>query len=166
MSGLYGTPIIAPAAIKTVMLEDGDGNSLTAVITGEETVFTATANDIKIGKIAATDEGIIEGTDTKTYRTNQASMVILPNQSFSIPMDKYDTYDYTKFQAMIAKFNTTQLDSIAVDKIVINDAVYVVNSTTKLSDVIKNSSTKSIDLNITNDTENIYIIHYMTYKEE
>ena len=151
---------------KTFIIQDSDGNEITGVVTGEETVFTATADDIKIGKIAATDEGIVEGTDTKTYRTNQAFRVILPDQSFSIPMDKYDTYNYTKFQAMIAEFNTTPFDSTSVSKISINNSVYAVNSTIKLSDVTKNSSTKSIDLNITNDTDNIYIIHYSTYKEE
>lgn len=166
MSGLYGTPIIAPAAINTIQIENGDGSTIFGVVTSEETVLTATADDVKIGKIAVTDSGVIEGTDTKTYRTTQASRIILPGKSFTIPLSKYKQYDYTKFQAMIAEFNTTQLDSTSVGKVSINNAVYSVNSTTKLSDVTKNALTESVDLNITNDTNNVYVIHYITYREE
>ena len=151
---------------KTFIIADENGNEITGVCVDEETVFTATADDIKIGKIAATDEGIVEGTDTKTYRTAQGSKFILPGEQFSILLDKYDQYNYTKFQAIIAEFNTTQSDSVSVVKTSLNDAVYNVNSNTKISDVSKNVSTKSIDLNIANDTENTYVIHYMTYKEE
>ena len=81
-------------------------------------------------------------------------------------MDQYNSYNYTKFQAMIAEFNLTNSDSTSVNKIVFNDAVYNVNSTTKISDVTKNFSTKSIDLNISNSTDKTYVVHYSTFKEE
>ena len=90
----------------------------------------------------------------------------MPNESFSIPFKQYDQYNYTKFSAMISGFNTTVSDSTSVVKVVINDAVYAVNSTVKLADVTKNTLTKSIDLNIINDTNSTYVIHYSTYKEE
>lgn len=166
MSGFYGTPIIAPAAINTIQIENSDGSTLFAVVTGEETILTATADDIKIGKVAATDGGIVEGSDTKTYRTTQGSYAIRPGKSFSIPLSQYDKYDYTKFQAVISEFNTNFTNSVQSDKVSLNDAVYSVNSLTKLSDVTKNISEKSIDLNIINDTTKDYVIHYMTYKEE
>ena len=67
---------------------------------------------------------------------------------------------------MIAEFNLTNSDSTSVNKIVFNDAVYNVNSTTKISDVTKNFSTKSIDLNISNSTDKTYVVHYSTFKEE
>lgn len=163
MSGLYGNPIMAPSALNTVLLEDENGNEIaTGVVVGEKTVFTATQSDVKVGKIFASDEGVQEGTDTKTYRTEIGSRTILPNESFSIPFEQYDQYNYTKFSAMISSFNT----AISVNKIVINDAVYAVNSTTKLADVTKNASTKSIDLNIVNDTGATCVIHFSTYKEE
>lgn len=163
MSGLYGNPIMASSALNTVLLEDENGNEIaTGVVVGEKTVFTATKSDVKVGKIFASDEGVQEGTDTKTYRTEIGSRTILPNESFSIPFEQYDQYNYTKFSAMISSFNT----AISVNKIVINDAVYAVNSTTKLADVTKNASTKSIDLNIVNDTGATCVIHFSTYKEE
>lgn len=104
---------------------------------GEKTIFTATQSDVKVGKIFASDEGVQEGTDTKIYRTEIGSCAILPNESFSIPFKQYDQYNYTKFSAMISGFNTTVSDSTSVVKVVINDAVYAVNSTVKLADVTK-----------------------------
>lgn len=167
MSGLYGNPIMASSALNTVLLEDENGNEIaTGVVVGEKTIFTATQSDVKVGKIFASDEGVQEGTDTKIYRTEIGSCAISPNESFSIPFKQYDQYNYTKFSAMISGFNTTVSDSTSVVKVVINDAVYAVNSTVKLADVTKNTLTKSIDLNIINDTNSTYVIHYSTYKEE
>ena len=47
---------------RTYLLEDEDGNQFTGVLVDELTLFTATAEDIKLGKIAATDSGITTGT--------------------------------------------------------------------------------------------------------
>ena len=163
MSGLYGNPVMVPSTLKTIVLEDESGNEIvTGVVVGQKTVFDATPADVKAGKIFASDEGVQEGTDTKTYRTTFGSQYVLNGESFSITLEKYDGYNYTKFNAMISSLNTT----ISVNKIVINDAVYNVNSTTKLASVTKNASTKSIDLNITNNTGNTCVIYYSTYEEE
>lgn len=151
---------------KTVILVDEDGNEVTAVITENAQVFNATPDDVKIGKTFAGEEGILKGTDTKTYRVIFANYLVFPGEIFSIPLADYDSYNYTQFQATIALFNTTVLDSTSVGKTVIHDAVYNVNSNVKISDVTKNLGTKSVDLNIINDTDNIYIVHYSTYKEE
>lgn len=151
---------------KTFILEDENGNEITGVVVDKQTIFTATADDIKIGKIAATDDGITEGLDTKTYRVTFSSHLILPGADFSIPLGEYDKYNYTKFQCMIAKFNTSFSDSVEASKVAINDNVYQVNSVNIISQITRNVDTKSIDLNITNDTEDYYVIHYSTYKEE
>lgn len=163
---IYGNAVMAPTALKTVTLEDTNGNSYTGVVTGEQVIFTANPSDIKIGKTAAIDGGIVEGTDTKTYRTCMQNYLILPGDAYSIPLPEYDRYNYTQFNCMIAKFNNEINDSTAVEKIVLNDHVYNTNSTEALSTVIKNSTTKSIDLNMINDTEYIYIVYILTYKEE
>lgn len=166
MSIIYGNPSGGFGMPKIIEIADDNGNTFVGTVTDSEVVLDATRADVKVGKMFASNDGIQEGTDTKTYRTTHASYVVLPGASFSIPLEQYDKYNYTKFQAMIAEFNTTPLDSTSVNKISINDGVFNVNSSTKLSDVTKNSSLKSIDLNITNDTENTYIIHYNTFKEE
>lgn len=150
---------------KTFILVDSKGAEITGVIVDQETNFNATAEDIKVGKTAVTDEGVTEGADTRTYRTTHSTRVIFPGESFSIPLAEYNKYDYTKFQAMIAEFNTNQFDSTSVDKFSLNNEVFNVGSDVKIADVTKNSVSKSIDLNITNNTENSFIIHYSTYKE-
>ncbi len=166
MSGLYGNPCGGFGMPKMLEIVDDNGNTIIGTVTDSEVIFDATRDDVKVGKIFASADGVQEGIDTRTYRTTHASKTILPGEQFSIPLDDYEKYNYTKFQAMIAEFNTTQYDSVSVVKISLNDAVYDVNSTIKISDVTKNSSTKSIDLNITNNTNNTYVIHYSTYKEE
>lgn len=151
---------------KTLIFEDEMGNSFTGVITENVQVFDATPADVKIGKRFVSDEGVKIGEDTKTYRTEHATYLVMPGADFSIPMSQYDQYDYTKFQAMISVFNTTKFDSLSVEKTVLYDGVYNVNSNDKISDVTKNADTKSVDLNIINDTDNVFIVNYNTYKEE
>lgn len=166
MSGLYGNPCGGFGMPKMLEIVDDNGNTIIGTVTDSEVIFDATRDDVKVGKIFASADGVQEGIDTRTYRATHASKTILPGEQFSIPLEDYEKYNYTKFQAMIAEFDTTQYDSVSVVKISLNDAVYDVNSTIKISDVTKNSSTKSIDLNITNNTNNTYVIHYSTYKEE
>ena len=49
---------------KTFILVDEDGNEIVGTVVEEITMFDATAEDIKIGKVAATDSGIVVGTHT------------------------------------------------------------------------------------------------------
>lgn len=151
---------------KTFIFTDDEGTEITGVVTEQEQVFSASVADVKIGKTFASDEGVKTGEDTKTYRTTQSSRCILPNESYSIPLDDYDKYNYTKFQCIIAKFNTSLYDSVATNKIAYENNVYEVNSTTSLSQITKNQDAKSIDLNIVNNTDDTYVVHYFTYKEE
>lgn len=164
--GLLGNAVISPAALRTVVIEDGAGSTFTGIVVDDIVVFDAKPEDVKIGKTFAGEDGVLEGIDTKTYRTTHATCLILPGESFSIPLEKYDRYNYTQFQAMISVFNTTALDSVAIEKISIYDSVLNVNSNDVVSSVTKNASSKSIDLNFINDTDNVYIVNYNTYKEE
>lgn len=44
------------------ILEDDYGNELTAVRVGHDAIVNATADDIRAGKTAVTNDGIVEGT--------------------------------------------------------------------------------------------------------
>lgn len=153
---------------KTFIITDVDGNELTGVVVDQETVFTASDNDVREGMIYASDEGVSIGTkNIPIYRTSAGMQVIIPNSNFSIPMPEYNSYDYTVLQCMISLMDFDNIDnSINTSMIVLNDGVYEVNSVNKLANISKNISTQSIDLNISNDSENYYIIHYFTYREE
>lgn len=50
-----------PISPKTIMLQTGDGRELPAILVDEETIFTATTNDVRVGKVFATDTGVKTG---------------------------------------------------------------------------------------------------------
>lgn len=62
MAGILGNATGGFGVPKTLVLVDENNNELTAVVTEDVVVFTATAEDIKSGKTAATEEGIVTGT--------------------------------------------------------------------------------------------------------
>ncbi len=153
---------------KTFIIQDEAGNEITGVIVDQKTMFTAHDNDVREGMIYASDCGVSTGTkDIPAYRTTAGSAIIDPGANFSIQMSDYNKYDYTVFQCMISLVNFDDMNnSVNTSMIALNDGVYQVNSIEKLASVSKNTETLSIDLNITNDTENYYVIYYFTYREE
>lgn len=154
---------------KTFVLTDESGNELTGVVVDEEVIFTADPiTDIREGKVAATDAGVVTGAkDIPAYRTEQGAYMIFDGDEFMLDdMQEYNQYDYTQLQCIIAPFNTTPEDSVASDKIVLNNNVYLTNSATPFASVTKDLENKLIKLNITNNSGNDYIIHYFTYREE
>lgn len=152
---------------KTFVISDENGNEVTGVVTEQEQIFTATDNQVYSGYTYAGDSGVSTGTrEFISYRTTKGKKVIQPGKSFSIPLTAYDMYNFTEIQCIITPYNTSVANSVAADKVVIGSSVYAVGTATKLGDVASNAETKSIDLNITNDSSQNYIIHYFTYKEE
>lgn len=153
---------------KTFILVDESGNEITGVVVDQETVFTAGDNDVREGMVYASDSGVSVGTkDIPAYRTLAGTKIIYPNADFSLSLPEYNRYDYTVFQCMISLANMSNINnSVETSMVVIKDGVYEVNSTVKLADVSKNTNTQSIDLNITNNSSNYYLIHYFTYRME
>ena len=47
---------------KTFIIEDINGNSYTGVVVEDRVVFDARPEDVKLGKVAASDAGVIIGT--------------------------------------------------------------------------------------------------------
>ena len=145
------------------ILLDEDGNEYPAVLVDEETVFDATANDIREGKVAATEDGVTTGTkEIPAYYTWEGFRVIPNGQACKMAMTDYD---YTKIQAVFCLFNTNLSDSLASDRVSINDKVYPVLSTDPEADVIKNDEGAYIDFGIINESGKPYLIRYIMYKE-
>lgn len=165
---IYGNMVGSSGGIlgKTVEIISDDGIDLMGVVVDQEHILDAKPSDVRIGKKVVTDSGVIEGTNTITYRTTQAYIIIRPGESYSIPLDKYNQYDFDKLQCIIVAKNTKLSDSFAAEKIVIESGVYQVGSSEQISSVTKNNETKSIDLNLTNDTDETKYIRYFTYKNE
>lgn len=151
----------------TIILVDEEGNEYPAVMTGEEVELTATVNDVRLGKTVALESGIETGEkEIPAYHTSEG-LVGIPNGSvYKIPrLDHLNLYDFTKLQAIICDLNTNPDDSVSADKICLHEGVYLVKSTDLLSNVIRDSDEKCINLGVTNDTGNTQILRYFTYKE-
>lgn len=59
---IAGNMVGGAAPLKTVMLEDADGNQLMGVLVGSEVILTAVDSDVKKGKVYASDHGVSVGT--------------------------------------------------------------------------------------------------------
>lgn len=166
MSGLYGNAAGGFGMPKTFILTDSDGNELTGVVVGEETVFDATINDVREGKIFAGDEGVKTGTKIiPYYNTSEGYKIVESGSEFTLELPASDLYDYTKLQCIICPYDSSINNSVSAEKVVIENNVYESNSTTSISTVVKDSVNKTINFGITNDTSILYVIRYFTYKE-
>jgi hypothetical protein len=47
---------------KTFILVDEDGNEITGIVVNKETIFTAKDEDVRAGKVYASDDGVSVGT--------------------------------------------------------------------------------------------------------
>lgn len=161
-SGGGGTTEVDPT---TIILVDEDGTEMTAVLTDKEVDLNATANDIRLGTVAVTDEGVTEGTkDIPAYYTFEGFRKISAGSALKINLYS-DLCEYTKFQALVCAFNTNTNDSVSTEKVSIEGKVYEVNSTTALADVTVDSENQAIDLSLVNDSDKPVVIRFFTYKE-
>lgn len=151
----------------TYILRDAEGTELVATVVGEETIFTATANDIRAGKVAATDTGVVTGEKViPSYNTTEGVKIVTAGSKYKITnLDYMDLYKFTKLQAIICDFNSSLSNSVAANKVSINGKVYDVKSVIALSTVTVNETDKTIDLGIINETDSPKILKYFTYKE-
>lgn len=150
----------------TFILVDKDGNEYPASFLSSEPVFTATANDIRKGVTAITAEGLTVGTKViPAYHTTEGFVVVPAGSEFVISFTN-DRYDFTKFQGIICLVGSSINASVSAEKVVIGDKVYMTNSSDPISSVTKDSTNKKIKLGIVNDTDNMYLLRYFTYREE
>jgi hypothetical protein len=150
----------------TYILVDENGNEAVGVIVENEVVFDATANDIRQGKVAATSEGVTVGSKViPSYNTVEGVKYVSPGGKFTITPSRRELYDYTKFQGIVCLYHTSLANSVASEKVAINNNVYDVKSTTPIAQIVKNDSTHSISLEITNTYDVPCVLRYFTYKE-
>ena len=162
----YVWETVAAEDVLTYILVDEDGNEVPAVLVDREIVFTATANDIREGAVAATSEGVTVGTkEIPAYITNEGVMFIPSGSAFTIPLPG-DRCEYTKLQALCCKFNTSVDNSVATDMVSIDGKVYNVGSVEVNAEVTSELVNKLINLGMTNETDTPYVLRYFTYKEE
>lgn len=150
----------------TYLLVDENGVEIPAVFVENETIFTAEADDIRLGKVAANQNGVVEGTkEIPAYYAEQGYVIVKTGKALEIPFFS-DMCNYTKLQVIVCDYNMSIDDSVAAKKVVINDKVYEVGSTIALSDVNIDSVMQSIKLGLINDSGNSVVVRYFSIKEE
>ena len=156
-----------PVTPKSFVLQTPDGQEIPAVLVKEETVFTATENDIREGKIAGTENGAITGQKViPAYHTSSGVKVVQAGKALAVSLaNELELHKYTKFEAIICAYNTSLANSVAAEKVVIEDKVYPVNSVAALSTITKDDTTQSVAFGIVNNGSKPLLIRYMTYKE-
>lgn len=164
---IYGNPVGGALNAKTFMLQvNGGETEIAATVVGEETVFDATENDVRKGKTFASSNGVKIGQkNIPAYETRMGYFIVEPNESCSIPLSDEDRYDYTKFQCIVVVHSSDYSSNVTTKYISMNDGLFSVETSSKVSNITKNSKTKSIDLNMTNNSSDVYEIIYITYKE-
>ena len=165
---IFGNMIGSTGGIlgKTVEIISDDGVDLMGVVVDQEQILDAKPSDVRIGKKVVSDSGVIEGTNTITYRTTILSELILPGETLRIYLPQFNRYDYTKIQCIVTLFETSYTDNAISKYITIGDNVFSVDTHNKVSSITKNEIDKTIELNITNNSEDVYEIFFATYREE
>ena len=161
---IMGNMVGGSAPLKTLIIQDENGAEMVGTVVGSEVIFTATDNDVREGSVYAGDSGVSTGTKViPSYHTAEGYCIIPSGSVFQTNM--LLEYDYTRLQVVICPVSGSIAESVAVDKVAINDGVYAVNSTELLATVIKDSENKKINLGIINESEQLYLMRYFTYKE-
>ena len=152
---------------KSYIFVDESGNEVARMLVAQETVFDAGVNDVRAGKVFGTETGVKTGEKFIPSYVVREGYRIIPNGSEYNLTTLYDMdmYDFTKLQAILCPYNSSISQSVAAEKVAINEGVYAVNSTTLLSTVVKDSTTKSIKLGITNNSGSPSVLRYFTLKE-
>lgn len=149
--------------VNTYILVDENGVEVPAVLVDEKVTLTATANDIRIGTTAVTEEGVVTGEkEIPAYHTSEGYRAVPKGTKFTLPLPNYN---YTKLQAIFCPFNTSMSNSVAAEKVAIENKVYSVRSATAEANVTKDETVGQIDFGITNSSNGVYLIRYFSYKE-
>lgn len=152
---------------KSYLFVDENGNEIAGILVSQETVFDATVNDVREGKTFGAETGVKTGEKfIPSYVVSEGYRIIPNGREYNLTtLYDMDLYDFTKLQAILCPYNSSISQSVAAEKVAINEGVYAVNSTDLLSTVIKDSTTKSIKLGITNNSGSPSVLRYFTYKE-
>lgn len=148
MSGIIHGNVVGcgSAPLKTVQLIDESGNELLGVVVGEETIFTATDNDVRENIVYAGNNGLSVGTKfIPAYYSNFGKKFVLKNNEAIIYMPKYN---YENLMVTISTYDTSLSQSLDVTYISIDNAMYEIGSKTKFADIVIDEENEQIKLGV------------------
>ena len=147
---------------KTFIIEYGDGNEITAVVVDQETVFTATDNDVREGYVYAGDSGVSVGSkNIPSYHTTYGYKFATPNKEIKISVDEFD---FSNLFVTIATYDQTIENSVAVTYVAVDGSMYAVGSGEKISDITVDLENEQIDLGMTVSIKSV--VRYLVTREE
>lgn len=150
----------------TYLLVDENGMEIPAVFVDNETIFTATADDIRDGKIAANQNGIVEGTKyIPDYRAEEGIIYVKPGNPIEIGMFS-DMCEFTELQAIMYDWNSYGTSTVDLRKVVVDGYVYDVGNAEPVSKVTVDSETQTIKFGVVNDGIRPLVVRYMIIKED
>lgn len=162
MSKICGNVVGVVDPLKTVIIEDADGNSFTGVVTGSEVIFSATDNDVREGSVYASDAGVSTGTKViPVYYASCGFRIVLANEEATVLTPEYD---YDNLIITITTYDTSCSQSVVSTYISIDNAIYMAGSDTKVSDIAIDAENGQINLGITVNEKSV--IRYFVLKEE
>lgn len=160
---IYGNAVGGSSGFgKTFILEDEAGTQFMAVCVGEETVFTATDNDVREGLVYASDKGVSTGTKIiPAYYARYGSKFVLANNEASLTTPEYD---YDSLMVTISTYDSSLSKSVVSTYLSVYDAMYVAGSNVKASDIVVDKENKKINLGIIVNENSV--LRYFVIKEE
>lgn len=147
---------------KTLVLIDENGNEIMGVVVGQETIFDATDNDVREGKTYASDAGVSVGTKViPIYYASYGKKVVLSGREATIAIPEYD---YSNLIVIISTYDTSLSQSVISTYVSVDDAMYVANGSTKVSDITVDKENEKINLGIVVNEKST--LRYVVIKEE
>ena len=153
-----------PALVHYTVTVDGVNKAYAQLYGEQKVTLTATENDIRVNKSAITEKGYTDGKkNIPSYQTEIGVKIIQPNVAVVLQND--NKYDYTKILTTLSVYGTKISDSVQVDKVTVDNVLYVANSTMKLSDLSKDHANRQVNFGIING-EKKAVMRYSIIKEE
>lgn len=151
-----------PDEVTYCVTVDGENKKYAQLYRSEKVTLTATANDIRIDTSAITDTGYTEGTkDIPVYHSRYGKKILLSGKEAVISNPEYD---YKELMASIATYNSSTTDSVSVQYSSVDNALYEAKTTTKVSDITKDSTNLQINLGTTVSEKSV--LRYFVTREE
>lgn len=159
---INGNAVGGTSPIKTVQLVDENGNEVLGVVVGQETVFTATDNDVREGLVYASDKGVSTGTKIiPAYYARCGRKFVLAGNEATITIPEYD---YDNLIVTISTYDLSALESVLTTYVSVDDAMYLAGNNTKVSDIEIDVENRQINLGIIVNEKSV--LRYFVIKEE
>lgn len=160
--GILGNALGAFGFPKTYILTDENGNELVGVVTESEIIFTATDNDVREGSVYAGDGGVSTGTkEIPPYYARYGLKVLLAGKEAIISVPKYN---YSNLLITISTYDTDINQSVDVSYVSVDNSIYEIGNSIKISDAIMNEEAHQIELGVTVSEKSV--LRYSVIMEE